>query len=74
VSLADLAAYGIELASESDAFTSVGGLVLHLAGRLPSPGESFEVSGHRLEVGQVANNRVVAVRIVRTTPAPAGAS
>jgi CBS domain containing-hemolysin-like protein len=72
VSLADLAAYGIDLASDSDAFNSLGGLVLHLAGRLPNPGESFKADGFRLVVEQVTNNRVAAVRILRTGTAPVG--
>jgi CBS domain containing-hemolysin-like protein len=66
VSLTDLAAYGIELPAPSDAMTSVGGLVLHLAGRLPEVGEAFEVGQFRLEVERVNQSRVAAVRIART--------
>jgi CBS domain containing-hemolysin-like protein len=77
VSLADLEAYGAEIPAESDAFTSVGGLVFHLAGRVPQPGEEFETDGYRLRVEEVDNNRVARVRITHVDhsadpQAPAG--
>ena len=71
VSLADLKAYGIDLTTASEGITSLGGLVLHLAGRLPEVGESFEVGGFRLEVQQVMRSRVAAVRILHSPQAPA---
>jgi CBS domain containing-hemolysin-like protein len=65
VSLADLASHGIKLEADSDVFTSLGGLVLHLAGRVPDEGDEFESSGYRLIAERVTSNRVAAVRIVR---------
>ena len=68
VSLADLADHGIELSAESDAITSLGGLVLHLAGRLPEPGDKFESEGFELTVAAVEGTRVAEVRVRRLTP------
>jgi CBS domain containing-hemolysin-like protein len=66
VSLADLSSHGIEIEADSDVFTSLGGLVLHLAGRVPEEGDEFESSGYRLIAERVASNRVAAVRVIRT--------
>ena len=38
--------------------TTVGGLVMELLGRVPKPGESLEVEGHRLVVERVFRRRV----------------
>jgi CBS domain containing-hemolysin-like protein len=71
VSLADLADHGIVLRASSDAITSVGGLVLHLAGRLPEPGDAFQADGYELVVKRVDHTRVAAVRIRRLARTPA---
>jgi CBS domain containing-hemolysin-like protein len=63
VSLADLESHGIELHASSDAITSIGGLVMHVAGRLPQPGEQYATSGYELEVAELSGNRIATVRI-----------
>ena len=65
VSLTDLQSHGVHLLTESDVFTSVGGLVLHLAGRVPDEGESVDAPGYRLVAEHVDGNRVATVRIIR---------
>jgi CBS domain containing-hemolysin-like protein len=67
VSLADLADHGIVLNPDSDAITSLGGLVLHLAGRLPEVGDRFERDGFELTVAAVEGTRVAEVRVRRLT-------
>jgi CBS domain containing-hemolysin-like protein len=70
VSLADLADHGLVLQSGSDSITSLGGLVLHLAGRLPAPGDTFRAGGYEFVVEVVDQTRVATVRI-RRLPEPA---
>jgi CBS domain containing-hemolysin-like protein len=48
------------------AWDTVGGLVLDLAGRVPSEGESVEVDGFRFVVQRVQGHRIRRVRIVPT--------
>ena len=54
-------ATGLEL-PETDAET-VGGLILDLLGRLAKPGDSVEVSGHRLIVVRADPTRIRRIRI-----------
>ncbi|MGO9455780.1 MAG: hemolysin family protein [Acidimicrobiales bacterium] len=55
------------------AWDTVGGLVLDLAGHVPTEGEAVEVDGFRLVAERVHGRRIDQVRIVRTTPvAPTG--
>ena len=51
-----------------DEFTTVAGLVIHLAKKLPEPGESYELSGFRVTVLRRQRNRITLIRI-----APLGA-
>jgi CBS domain containing-hemolysin-like protein len=74
VSLADLVSHGIELESQSDAIMSLGGLVLHLAGRLPEAGEAFRADGYELEVVGIEGTRVAEVRVRRLAGSPAAGS
>jgi CBS domain containing-hemolysin-like protein len=67
VSLADLADHGIVLSADSDAITSLGGLVLHLAGRLPEPGDAVVSGGYELVAAAVEGTRVAEVRVRRLT-------
>ncbi len=50
-------------------YTSVAGLILALAGRVPEPGSRFEVGGLTLEVMEASARRIELVRV--TTAAPA---
>jgi magnesium and cobalt exporter, CNNM family len=71
VAIGDLADYGIELPDDNDAYTSIGGLVFHLLGRLPRRGDAVTVDGHVIRVESVRENRVESLRIRRHT-VPAG--
>jgi CBS domain containing-hemolysin-like protein len=63
LALDDLRGYGIELPAESDAFTSVGGLVFDEIGHLPATGDVVMVNGYSLRVESVRGNRIEAIRI-----------
>jgi CBS domain containing-hemolysin-like protein len=71
VPITDLADYGIELPSESDAYNSVGGFVFSELGRLPKRGDAVRANGYQLRVESVRENRIEAVRIRHVGP-PAG--
>ena len=67
IPLADLAArLGRELPTDGD-FESLGGLLVHRAGRVPPVGASFVLSGFKLTVREADETRVVRVDI---EPAP----
>jgi len=57
-------AIGVDL-PEGD-YTTVGGLILFLAGRIPDAGDSVTAGGVSLEVEQMDRNRVDRVRVRRT--------
>jgi CBS domain containing-hemolysin-like protein len=63
VPLGDLAAAGIVLPVDTDAYNSVGGYVFGELGRLPKRGDSIQVNGYTLRVESVRENRIEAVRI-----------
>lgn len=64
-------ALSIEL-PETETFSTVAGLVLEVAGRIPEQGEIVHVPGFALEVVEASRRRVKAVRILREpTPPPA---
>ena len=74
VPITDLADYGLELPSESDAYNSVGGFVFSELGRLPKRGDTVRTNGYVLRVESVRENRIEAVRIRHERPpAPAEA-
>jgi CBS domain containing-hemolysin-like protein len=63
VPLNDLQDYGVNLPVDTDAYTSVGGLVFDELGRLPKRGDMVRVDGYSLRVESVRENRIEAVRI-----------
>jgi CBS domain containing-hemolysin-like protein len=63
VPITDLADYGLDLPSESDAYNSLGGFVFSELGRLPKRGDMVRANGYSLRVESVRENRVEAVRI-----------
>jgi len=63
VPITDLADYGLDLPTESDAYNSVGGFVFAQLGRLPKRGDMVRANGYSLRVESVRENRVEAVRI-----------
>jgi len=70
VSLGDLEDAGIRLPVDTDAYTSVGGYVFGELGRLPKRGDQITANGYLIRVESVRENRVEAVRIHPTAPAP----
>jgi CBS domain containing-hemolysin-like protein len=70
VSLGDLEDVGIELPTDSETYTTVGGYVFGHLGRLPKRGDIVTANGYRIRVEAVRENRVDAVRIQSTTGEP----
>jgi len=61
--------FGIELSLEDEAeYDTVGGLVFHRIGGVPSPGDRIEVDGLTLTVETTNGRRVGRVLVVRQTP------
>ena len=64
VDLDDLAeAVGVEMDTDEFDFETLGGLILHLAGDIPQPGDQVEHEGLRLRVETVEGNRILNVRV-----------
>jgi CBS domain containing-hemolysin-like protein len=64
----------LDVEIERDGFETVGGLVLSHMGRVPSPGETFEIAGLQIEVLEAERRRVTRVRIRKLQPQPAAQS
>jgi putative hemolysin len=63
--------FGVELKLEDEAeYDTVGGLVFHRIGGVPSPGDRIEVDGLTLTVETTHGRRVGRVLVVRTAPEP----
>ena len=73
VAITDLLDHGVELAVDTDAYNSVGGLVFDELGRLPRRGDVVTADGYSIRVESVRENRVDAVRIRRRSPVPPAA-
>ncbi|KOT50727.1 MULTISPECIES: hemolysin family protein [Streptomyces] len=52
-------------------YETVAGLVAHILGRVPAPGDTAELDGWRLRVRLVSHHRAARVRIIRTAGAAA---
>jgi putative hemolysin len=57
----------VETALPAGEYTTVAGLILDLAGRIPHVGDAVECDGHRLEVIRMDRNRVDRVRVTRAS-------
>ncbi len=57
---------------DEDEYDTVGGLVYHRVGGVPSPGDEVQVDGLRLTVESTDGRRVGKVLVVREPPAGAG--
>ena len=69
VDLDDLAdAVGVEVDADDYDFETLGGLILHLTGDIPTPGDEIEHEGLRFFVETVEQNRIQNVRIETLTP------
>lgn len=61
---------GDELPGEEEhSFNTVGGLIMHVLGRIPAPTDHFEAGGWRFEVLDMDRNRVDKVLLSQATPA-----
>ncbi len=73
VSLSDLGnRLGKEITADGD-FESLGGLIVHRAGRVPTVGAVLQLDGLKLIVREADETRVVKVEIVQNEPPPAAA-
>jgi CBS domain containing-hemolysin-like protein len=70
VPLGDLRDHDIALESESDAYNSIGGLVLDTLGHVPKPGETLTVDDLQLTVDALRGNRIELIRVARRSSAP----
>jgi CBS domain containing-hemolysin-like protein len=55
---------------DEEPYETVGGLVLSVLGSVPEPGQTVVAHGLRLEVEQVENRRILAVRVERVVQQP----
>jgi CBS domain containing-hemolysin-like protein len=67
---------GVQFGEKSDeAVTTVAGLLSHVLGKVPAPGDSIEIEGHRFEVLEANQRKVLRLRVrKRAAAAPAQAS
>lgn len=65
VPISTLVDHGIELPQDSDAYTSLGGLIMHLLGHVPQAGEEAQALGYTLAVVRMEGHRIERVRITR---------
>ncbi len=59
----------IGLEAPDGPYETVAGLVAHILGRIPAPGDTAELDGWRLRVRLVSHHRAERIRIVRTATA-----
>ena len=63
----------LDVSIDRDGFETVGGFLLAHLGRVPAPGEAFEISGLHIEVLEAERRRITRVRIRKLQPQPAAA-
>jgi CBS domain containing-hemolysin-like protein len=68
VSLADLAAHLGKSLPEDGEFASLGGLIVHRAGRVPPVGSTLQINGFQLIVREADETHVVKVEIIPERP------
>jgi CBS domain containing-hemolysin-like protein len=68
IPLGDLSAYLGRKLPEDEAFESLGGLMIHRAGRVPEVGAIVTLEGYDLIVREADETRIVKVEIVRNEP------
>jgi CBS domain containing-hemolysin-like protein len=74
INLDDLAdALGVEIASEDFDFETLGGLIFHLTGAVPAPGDVVQYARLQMRVEHVEQNRIRDVLVtLLPEPEPAG--
>jgi putative hemolysin len=64
---------GVQFGDKSDdTVTTIAGLLSHVAGKVPAPGDKIEIAGHRFEVVEANQRKVLRLRIrkiLTATPA-----
>jgi putative hemolysin len=64
---------GVQFGDKADeAVTTIAGLLSHVSGKVPAPGDKIDLAGHRFEVLEANQRKVLRLRI-RTRPAAAPA-
>ncbi|MDP9146703.1 MAG: hemolysin family protein [Acidobacteriota bacterium] len=64
---------GVKFGSKSDeAVTTIAGLLSHVSGKVPAPGDKIDLAGHRFEVLEANQRKVLRVRIRKQLAAPVG--
>jgi putative hemolysin len=64
----------LDVEVEREGFETVGGFVLSHLGRVPAPGETFEIDGLQVEVLEAERRRVTRVRVRKSQAQPAAQS
>ena len=54
--------------------TTIGGLLSHVSGKVPAPGDKVDLEGHRFEVLEANQRKVLRLRIRKRAAAPAKAT
>ncbi len=66
---------GVQFGDKSDeAVTTIAGLLSHVSGKVPAPGDKIDLAGHRFEVLEANQRKVLRLRIRKrpaAAPAPA---
>lgn len=67
---------GVQFGDKADeAMTTIAGLLSHVSGKVPAPGDKIDLAGHRFEVLEANQRKVLRLRIRKrpaAAPAPAG--
>jgi len=64
---------GVKFGEKSDeAVTTIAGLLSHVSGKVPAPGDKIDLEGHRFEVLEANQRKVLRVRIRKQAAAQAG--
>jgi putative hemolysin len=67
---------GVQFGDKTDeAVTTIAGLLSHVSGKVPAPGDKIDLAGHRFEVLEANQRKILRLRIRKrpaAAPAPAG--
>jgi len=62
---------GVHFGDEADeAVTTMAGLLSHVSGKVPAPGDKIDLAGYRFEVVEANQRKVLRLRIRKQSPAP----
>jgi putative hemolysin len=63
----------VKFGEKSDAaVTTIAGLLSHVSGKVPEPGDKIDLAGHKFEVLEANQRKVLRVRIRKSVPAGVG--